>query len=59
MAQPQHTDRPVPEPPDDQAPHILIVDDDTRIRQLLTQYLSQNGYRVTAPAARWKGSPST
>ncbi|WP_306117815.1 MULTISPECIES: response regulator transcription factor [unclassified Roseitalea] len=32
----------------DHAPHILIVDDDTRIRQLLTQYLSKNGYRVTA-----------
>lgn len=34
--------------PGDQAPHILIVDDDTRIRELLTRYLSQNGYRVTA-----------
>ena len=34
--------------PDDQAPHILIVDDDRRIRELLTLYLSQNGYRVTA-----------
>lgn len=27
--------------------HILIVDDDRRIRQLLASYLSQNGYRVT------------
>ena len=34
--------------PTDEAPHILIVDDDTRIRELLTQYLSRNGYRVTA-----------
>lgn len=35
--------------PDD-APHILIVDDDEPIRSLLTRYLSQNGFRVT-PAA--------
>ena len=34
--------------PMDDAVHILIIDDDTRIRTLLTQYLSQNGYRVTA-----------
>jgi len=34
--------------PSDDAVHVLIVDDDTRIRQLLTQYLSQHGYRVTA-----------
>lgn len=32
----------------DDAPHILVVDDDTRIRELLDQYLSQHGYRVTA-----------
>ncbi len=34
--------------PSDDAVHILIIDDDTRIRTLLTQYLSQQGYRVTA-----------
>ncbi len=28
--------------------HILIVDDDREIRQLLTKYLVKNGYRVTA-----------
>ncbi|MGE8943597.1 response regulator [Leptospira interrogans] len=33
-------------PPDD-APHILIVDDDQRIRDLLTRYLIENGFRVT------------
>jgi two-component system phosphate regulon response regulator OmpR len=37
-------------------PHILIVDDDTRLRQLLKKYLSDNGFRVTtaedAAAAR-------
>ena len=32
--------------PDD-APHILVVDDDQRIRDLLARYLVQNGYRVT------------
>jgi two-component system phosphate regulon response regulator OmpR len=29
-------------------PHILVVDDDDRIRQLLTRYLSQQGYWVSA-----------
>ena len=37
-------------------PHILIVDDDTRLRQLLKKYLSDNGFRITtaedAAAAR-------
>lgn len=38
-----------PTPPiADEARHILVVDDDTRIRELLTEYLSRNGYRVTA-----------
>ena len=27
--------------------HLLVVDDDTRIRTLLQRYLSENGYRVT------------
>jgi len=31
----------------DDAPHILIVDDDNRIRALLQRYLSEHGYRVT------------
>ncbi|MCH9807289.1 MAG: response regulator transcription factor [Alphaproteobacteria bacterium] len=35
--------------PDD-APHILVVDDDQRIRDLLARYLGQNGYRVTTAA---------
>ena len=29
-------------------PHVLVVDDDTRIRQLLTRYLSRNGFLATA-----------
>jgi len=28
--------------------HILVVDDDDRLRELLKRYLSENGYRVTA-----------
>lgn len=31
-------------------PHILVVDDDDRIRTLLTRYLSQQGYWVSAAA---------
>ncbi|MCT8996800.1 response regulator [Chelativorans intermedius] len=33
-------------PPDD-APHLLVVDDDTRIRTLLHRFLRENGYRVS------------
>ena len=33
---------------DDKLHHLLIVDDDTRIRTLLQRYLSEAGYRVTA-----------
>ena len=32
--------------PDD-APHVLIVDDDARIRDLLSRFLGDNGFRVT------------
>jgi two-component system phosphate regulon response regulator OmpR len=32
--------------PDD-APHLLVVDDDRRIRELLSRYLLSEGYRVT------------
>lgn len=32
------------------APHILVVDDDTRLRALLHQYLSDQGFRVTTAA---------
>ena len=28
-------------------PHILVVDDDNRLRELLREYLSENGFRVT------------
>jgi two-component system, OmpR family, phosphate regulon response regulator OmpR len=33
--------------PADDAPHLLIVDDDRRIRDLLSRYLNSEGYRVT------------
>ena len=32
----------------DDAPHILVVDDDRRLRELLTRYLHDNGFRVSA-----------
>ena len=34
----------------DDAPHLLVVDDDTRIRSLLEQFLSAEGMRVTTAA---------
>jgi two-component system phosphate regulon response regulator OmpR len=45
MEEVQMTDR--SSAPDDDAPHLLVVDDDTRIRNLLKQYLFENGFRVT------------
>jgi len=42
----------------DEAPHLLLVDDDRRIRDLLSRFLGNEGYRVTtaksAAAARAK-----
>jgi two-component system phosphate regulon response regulator OmpR len=42
----------------DNAPHLLVVDDDRRIRDLLSRFLAGEGYRVTtaetAPDARAK-----
>lgn len=35
----------------DDANHILVVDDDMRIRTLLTRFLGANGFRVTAAAS--------
>lgn len=44
------------EPLPDNAAHILVVDDDQRLRELISRYLFQNGFRVTtaedAQAAR-------
>ncbi len=36
--------------PDDDAAHLLLVDDDRRIRELLSRYLTENGFRVTMAA---------
>lgn len=38
------------EPLPDDAPHVLVVDDDQKIRDLLARYLFENGYRVTTAA---------
>jgi two-component system phosphate regulon response regulator OmpR len=34
----------------DLEPHLLIVDDDARLRELLRRYLSESGFRVTTAA---------
>lgn len=36
-----------PPAPADDAPHLLVVDDDNRIRTLLSRFLAAEGYRVT------------
>jgi two-component system phosphate regulon response regulator OmpR len=50
------TEPPRREPLLDNAPHILVVDDDQRLRELISRYLFQQGFRVTtaehAQAAR-------
>jgi two-component system phosphate regulon response regulator OmpR len=38
---------PSPNPPADDAPHLLVVDDDRRIRDLLSRFLSTEGYRIS------------
>lgn len=43
--------RPAQKPLADHSPHVLVVDDDTRIRTLLSSYLSREGYRVTTAAS--------
>ncbi|MEE7446609.1 DNA-binding response regulator [Methylobacterium radiotolerans] len=35
----------------DEAPHVLVVDDDRRLRELLARYLTDQGFRVTAAAS--------
>lgn len=48
-----------------EAPHILVVDDDERLRRLLRKYLTDNGYMVSTAAdagrgagRRWRRWPS-
>lgn len=38
------------DPLPDDAPHVLVVDDDQKIRDLLGRYLFENGFRVTTAA---------
>jgi two-component system phosphate regulon response regulator OmpR len=38
------------QPPAPEAAHLLIVDDDSRIRALLARYLTMQGYRITTAA---------
>jgi two-component system, OmpR family, phosphate regulon response regulator OmpR len=37
----------IPFSPADDAPHLLVVDDDARIRNLLSRFLTAEGYRVS------------
>ncbi len=39
-----------PSVPRETEPHLLVVDDDKRLRELLRRYLSDNGFRVTTAA---------
>lgn len=36
--------------PADDAPHLLVIDDDRRIRELLSRYLGEHGFRVSVAA---------
>ena len=36
--------------PDDDAAHLLVIDDDRRIRELLSRYLGEHGFRVSVAA---------
>ena len=40
------------------ARHLLVVDDDDRIRELLKEYLARAGFRVTAAADAARGAPA-
>jgi len=42
-----NNDAPIMTKPEDEAPHVLVVDDDKRLRELLSRYLSSNGFRVS------------
>ena len=44
--------------PDDNCPHILVIDDDSRIRDLLARYLQEHGFRVTTAIDAASALPS-
>ena len=62
---PQSSAAPLAGAPADDAAHLLVVDDDRRIRALLSRFLTDQGYRVTTAGdaaeamACSKASPST
>lgn len=33
------------------APHVIVVDDDPRLRRLLQRYLSEHGFRISVAAS--------
>ena len=43
----------------DDAPHLLVVDDDRRIRDLLSRFLAGEGYRVTTADTAATRAPSS
>ena len=43
----------------DDAPHLLVVDDDRRIRDLLSRFLLGEGYRVTTAETAAEARPSS
>ncbi|HRD77982.1 MAG TPA: response regulator, partial [Hyphomicrobiaceae bacterium] len=47
MTTPQPTPSIRKDPLPDNAPHVLVVDDDHRIRDLLVRFLTDNGFRVS------------
>lgn len=47
---PETADKPLPAPPTDDAPHLLLIDDDNRIRTLLRRFLTENGFRISTAA---------
>ena len=43
----------------DLEPHLLVVDDDARLRALLRRYLSDNGFRVRWPPMPLRRAPAS
>jgi len=44
-------ERSISTPPADGAPHLLVIDDDNRIRTLLNRFLGEQGFRVSVAAS--------
>ena len=51
MPSPLLESTPSSQPLEDDAPHVLVVDDDRRIRDLLSQFLIENGFRISVAAS--------